>query len=839
MQKVLRKRIIRDLRENLMRYLALSALIILCMYLVISLVGTADTIIIGSERAAERNHLEDGQFSVFVPLLESEKEELEDEGITIEEQFYLDYELEDDSTLRVFKNREAINLLETVDGRKAEAGDEVVLERRYCDEHKISVGDNIVIGGNTYEIVGIGCTPDYDAVYKDFTDSSVNSIQFGTAFVTADAYDKLLSEGNSVKAEEYVYAYCLNDAMTDEELSDTLEDMKVDAESIDDAFFQEYWEEQTEDKQEMEDGIQDLKEGSEDLYDGLKELSDVKTGLPALDEGILDAKDGAYELADGMEELQEETDEFFDEYMNVEISNLRSFIKVADNPRAKATANDQVINKYCGIMAGCIILVLFAYVISVFVVYGIEKENATIGALYALGVKRKELILHYLCLPVAVTFIAGIIGCAIGFATMGESTIAGNCYEYFSIPNMENVYPPYLIVYGLVLPPVLSIFVNWLVIRKKLNQPALRMLKNEQKQGKMRQVKLGKMGFVTAFRIRQMLREARTSLTVLGGMFVSLLILMLGLDCYNMCARISEDNKADTKFEYLYTYKYPEESVPEGGYEAFSKGMKKENMGYNLNVTILGITEDNPFFDVELTDNKNEVVISSAMAEKYGLQEGEVFVVEDEEAKMHYAFTVKDIAKYSTSFYVFMDIDEMREMFDESATYYNQVFADQELDIESGRLYGVTTKKDIEKAADVFIQEMTPMITMMVVCSSLIFAVVMYLMMKVMIDRSTFHISMVKVFGYRTKEIKKLYLNGNFYVIAAGALICIPLAKKCMDIIYPSMVANVGCGMNLTFEPWLYGIIYAGVILVYLVINQLLVGRLNKVNLAEVLKNRE
>lgn len=29
------------------------------------------------------------------------------------------------------------------------------------------------------------------------------------------------------------------------------------------------------------------------------------------------------------------------------------------------------------------------------------------------------------------------------------------------------------------------------------------------------------------------------------------------------------------------------------------------------------------------------------------------------------------------------------------------------------------------------------------------------------------------------------------------------------------------------------------VILVYLVINQLLVGRLNKVNLAEVLKNRE
>lgn len=38
MQKVLRKRILRDLKENLFRYLALSALIIFVMYLVVSIV---------------------------------------------------------------------------------------------------------------------------------------------------------------------------------------------------------------------------------------------------------------------------------------------------------------------------------------------------------------------------------------------------------------------------------------------------------------------------------------------------------------------------------------------------------------------------------------------------------------------------------------------------------------------------------------------------------------------------------------------------------------------------------------------------------------------------------
>lgn len=839
MQKVLRKRIVRDLKENSVRYLALSAMIVLCMYIIISLIGTADTIIKGSENFAAENKLEDGQFAVFVPLTHTEKADLEKGGVILEEQFYLDYTLEDDSTLRVFRNRELINLVAVEQGRCARAEREVVVEKRYMEEHGLQVGDVLTIGDIEFEIVGKGCSPDYDAPYKDFSDSSVNSLQFGTAFVTADAYKQLLTEGKSVKAEEYVYAYLLQDGYTNDALKEKLKEIKVSAEEIEDPYFREYWEEQTADKTAMEDGMEDLAEGAKALSDGLGELTEIQTGIAVLDEGISSAKDGVGELSDGIKELKDGTDEFWDEYFNVEISNLTQFMKAEDNPRAGAAASDQIINKYGGIIAGAIILVLFAYVISVFVVYGIEKENSIIGALYALGVKKNELIRHYLTLPVAVTFLAGILGYVIGFRAIGKSTILGNCYSYFSIPLMETVYPVYLFIYGIVLPPVISAVVNYLVIRKKLNKPALQMLRNEQKTSRISNVKLGKAGFVTRFRIRQMLRESRTSLTVIGGMFISLLILMLGLDCYTMCTHISNDNRADTKFEYMYTYKYPDKSVPEGGYEAFARTMKKENLGYNLDVTVLGLTEENPFFDVELSDSKSEAVISSAMAEKYGISVGEVIVLNDEEAEMNYAFTVKDIAQYSTSFYVFMDIDSMRELFGESDTYFNQVFADRELDIESGRLYGVTTKKDIVKAADVFINEMTPMITMMISVSALIFAVVMYLMMKVMIDRSAFHISMVKVFGYRTNEIKKLYLNGNFYVIAIGAAVCIPLAKKCMDLMYPMMVSNVGCSMKLTFSWQLYAVVYMGVLVLYIIINQLLVGRLKKVNLAEVLKNRE
>ena len=85
----------------------------------------------------------------------------------------------------------------------------------------------------------------------------------------------------------------------------------------------------------------------------------------------------------------------------------------------------------------------------------------------------------------------------------------------------------------------------------------------------------------------------------------------------------------------------------------------------------------------------------------------------------------------------------------------------------------------------------------------------------------------------------RLYLDGNFFIIAIGAAICLPLAKLIMSAVYPSLVSNVNCGVKLTFAPWLWAVLYDGILVLYFIINRALVGRLNKIVPAEVLKNRE
>ena len=625
-----------------------------------------------------------------------------------------------------------------------------------------------------------------------------------------EIFDAFLKEANSG-----LLPYGLPKTLTEDNFEAVLEDMKADSDNA----------------------LLRLKLNS--VRDELKALKSYKDGVVSYTDAVGETADGSTELKDGISELKEQSDELFDTYFKIETNNLTFFLSADENPRIGAAADDQQINKFAGLVAGVIIMILFTYVISVFIIHGIEKESSVIGALYALGVTRKDLIFHYLSLPVMVTFLSGLIGTVIGFSKWGVPVQMQDCYNYFSVPQMPVVFPPYLLVYSLIMPSLVAVIVNCLVIWKQLSRPVLAMLKKEPKESRIKNLNLGNMGFVSRFRIRQMLREYRSGFAVILGMFISLLILMIGVDCYALCEHVRTGSIEDTKYEYMYTYKYPDETVPDGGEAAYAKTLKKEVLGYNLDVTVLGLEENNPYFDITLPDEKNKVVLASAMAQKYGLKEGDVFVLQDEDTDMDYAFEVAGITKYTPGFYVFMDIEQMRELFGEDKEYYNVVFSDHALSIDAGKLYATTTRAEVEKASGVFTRMMMPMIYMMIGVSAFIFFVVMYLMMKVMIDRSSYGISLLLVFGYRGKELKKLYLNGNFYMIAVGAAICLPVSKIVMDAMYPYLVSNVACGLDLGLSWQVYAGISVAILVLYFIITYLLVRRLGKIVPAEFLKNRE
>ena len=171
--------------------------------------------------------MEDGQFTLFATLSDTEMYRLQDRGITIEAHFYLDFEIEDGSVLRIFADRQSIDRVQADFGRLPRQDGEILLEKRYASEHGISIDDTIQIQGCFFNVCGIGSSPDYEAPYRHVSDSVIDSSRFGTGFVGEPDYQMLKKMNRSIQAEEYTYAYLLGDETAEAQLKEALRDSSM------------------------------------------------------------------------------------------------------------------------------------------------------------------------------------------------------------------------------------------------------------------------------------------------------------------------------------------------------------------------------------------------------------------------------------------------------------------------------------------------------------------------------------------------------------------------------------------------------------------------------------
>ena len=288
MQRILSKRVLRDIRENLLRYLALFFLVALVMYMVVAIVGAAETIMQGTRESGRLHHRDDGQFGLFVPLTEKETAQVTEKGVTLQMDFSLDFHL-GQSTFRVYQARESVDLFVPAEGEEIPAQGEILLEQHYAEKHELQLGDIFIVGGKEFTVAGIGSTPDYDAAFEKTSDTTVDSNLFGFGFVTAEDYEALKAGGQNFRTEDYTYTYLLNDTMTDQELKELLQSFELDSRKVTDTSFLEMLADAEETKNDIQDGIQELLDGVDELVDGVDELADHNTELTDAADELFDA----------------------------------------------------------------------------------------------------------------------------------------------------------------------------------------------------------------------------------------------------------------------------------------------------------------------------------------------------------------------------------------------------------------------------------------------------------------------------------------------------------------------------------------------------------------------
>ena len=210
MKNPLRKRLKRELVSELGKYLVIFILITGMIGMVSGFLVADDSIVAAYDASFEKYNIEDGLFEVKDPLTKSRKNKIEKNNITIYENYYVELEGEDGNILRVFENRDQVDLACIMDGRLANAPGEIAIDRMYADNNKLSVGDSISMGSGEYEIVGLVALPDYSALFENNSDTMFDALKFAVAVVDKEQFDSY-----NKAMVTYRYSWKYNEAISD------------------------------------------------------------------------------------------------------------------------------------------------------------------------------------------------------------------------------------------------------------------------------------------------------------------------------------------------------------------------------------------------------------------------------------------------------------------------------------------------------------------------------------------------------------------------------------------------------------------------------------------------
>lgn len=517
---------------------------------------------------------------------------------------------------------------------------------------------------------------------------------------------------------------------------------------------------------------------------------------------------------------------------------ITDFIKQADNQAIQFTGNDMGSDKAMIIWMLYIIIVVLAFLFAVTIGNTIEKEAAVIGTLRAMGYTKGELVRHYLVLPIAVSFLAAVIGNIIGYTCMKE-VVVGMYYGSYSLPTYHTIWNMEAFVLTTVIPCLLMLAVNVLVLVRKLSCTPLQFLRRDlKKHGRRKAVRLKRGSFFARFRIRVILQNKSAYLTMfLGIMFANLLVLF-GMMMLPLLEHYKEDILDSSFAKYQYVLKAP---VPTREEDAEPYGVTTLENSEEEEITVYGITEDSQYLDdLKLPKKKGEVIVSNGFLEKYGLETGEGITLKDSYSGETYKFTVAGSYHYPPTMAVFLSIEDYREMFDLEDTYFNGYFTNHKIeDMDAAVVGSVITENDLTIIADQLEDSMGNMFYLFLVFAVFLYCLILLLLSKIVVEKNALSISLVKILGYSDREIGKIYSLSTTIIVVVSLLVNIPLAYMIMEYLYVMIMMDFNGWMPFYVEPSIYPKMFLIGFGVYLVAMFSSRCKIRHIPMQEALKNME
>ena len=200
---IINKRIKRRMIEHKSTYLVSIALLLLSTAMFTLFNTTGPAIKNSIENFKKDYNVEDSYFTTSIPIDDISKLESKF-NVSIEEIKWKDIKVLDKVNLRVYKEREEINLHQVVKGKALESPGDIVINEDFYKVNGLKLNDKLMVGSKEYLLKGISTSPDNIYMLENSSSILVNKETFAVSFISSEDFSKIDNPniGYSVKYNE-------------------------------------------------------------------------------------------------------------------------------------------------------------------------------------------------------------------------------------------------------------------------------------------------------------------------------------------------------------------------------------------------------------------------------------------------------------------------------------------------------------------------------------------------------------------------------------------------------------------------------------------------------------
>lgn len=785
MRNPLWRRIPKELKEELGKYIVIFLFMVITTGMVSGFMVAGESMKKTYDNTFDKYNVEDGHFDLSDEASDNMKGNIEDEGVKLYDMSYYELPM---SKIGSDSDGNSGN----VEGN-AETKDDTVN----------SVNDAADDGGRTLRIFA----PRHDVNKMCLMDGEFPA---GTDEIAIDrmyAVNNDIEIGDDIKAGDKVYSVCGFVALSDystmfQNNNDTMFDATIFGIAV----------------------------VSNEEFDDLPEKNKTWSYSWMYDDGMPDEENDEKKLADDLLEIV-----YTQAVMNgIMVENyIPRYQNQAINFAGDDIGSDTNMMKWFEY----IVIVILAFIFAVTISNTLTKEASVIGTLRASGYTKGELLIHYISLPVIVTFVASVVGNVLGYSVFKDMG-AQLYYASYSLTKYVTYWNADAFVLTTVIPLIIMIAVNLLVVNSKLKLSPLRFLRHDLSRSKRKKaVKLPHWKFMTRFKTRVILQNIPGYVVMLLGIYFAQVLLMFGLMLNPMLKHYQNDILDNMVADHQYVLDSQVETANNNA-ETYCMKTLRTTGDIDDEIMVYGIHSDSKYFPVKLDDG--DVLVSDSYADKYEIVDGDKLELKESYTDDTYDLKVTGSVVYPAALAVFVTEGDFREIFDKDEDYFTGYFSNDKLTDIEDHVVSEITKDDMIKVSRQLTKSMGGMFYIVVVFSLVMFMLLVYLLTKLIVEKNTVSISMVKILGYDTKEISKLYLSSTTVMVAVVTLLDILLSYLSIKVIYRAMLIDMLSGwMPIYMAPWIFPLMFVLSFTCYLVISLLQMKRIKKIPMDEALKNVE